>query len=186
MDDFELLRALFKTDALASVQDDRIILEERSKQPYTLKITGAPYDTIAFKADMFPDPGSIFRNGNHECRRADYVIVSRRGNSKWIVYVEMKRRRGNPREVEDQLRGAKCVVAYCREIGQQFWNPQLGRRRFLERYAERFVSVRGIGINERPIRSRPRVVHDSPARTLWLSAPKGVLQFNKLLGAAAG
>ena len=186
MDDFEILRALFEERALASIEEGRLILEEIEDQRYTLKITGIPDDVIAFKADMFPSLKKIvFRDHKHECRRADYVIIARSESRRWIVYVEMKSGRGGGRDIKDQLRGAKCLVTYCREIGQQFWNYELGTKRFLERYAERFVSVRRIGINEHPTRRRPGVVHDNPDRTLRLSAPAGVLQFDKLLGAAS-
>ena len=187
MDDFQILNALFEKNALASVRHNLLILEEIEGQRYELKITGAPYDTIAFKGDMFPSlKGVVFRDDKHECRRADYVIIARSDSRRWIIYVEMKSGKGKRSEIQDQLRGAKCLVAYCREVGQQFWNKELGTRRFLECYAERFVSVRGIGLNERPTRSRRGGVHDDPARTLRLSAPTGLLQFNKLLGAAAG
>lgn len=187
MDDFKILRALFEERALASIKEGRLILEEIEDQRYTLKITGIPDDVIAFKADMFPSLKEIvFRDRKHECRRADYVIIARSDeNRRWIVYVEMKSGRGKRGEIKDQLRGAKCLVTYCREVGQQFWNYELGTKRFLERYAERFVSVRRIGTGERPTRSRPGVVHDNPDRMLRLSASAGALQFDKLLGAAS-
>lgn len=186
MDDFEILRALFEEKVLASVEGNRLILEERGDQSYKLHITRIPEDVIAFKADMFPSlKEKIFRDTKYECRRADYVIIARRENRRWIVYVEMKVGRGKQRVIEDQLRGAKCLVAYCREIGQQFWNRELGRRRFLERYDERFVSVHYIGIAKRPTRRPTRwKVHDDPEHMLRLFAPRGQLRFEELLGAA--
>ena len=76
MDDFGILRALFKEEVLASVNDEEndgksIILEEQQgHQSYRLTITGAPYDTVAFKADAFPAPTRIFRDSKGECKRA--------------------------------------------------------------------------------------------------------------------
>lgn len=185
MDDFDILRALFRADALASVEGNRIILEEHNNQNnqlYTLNITGIPCDTLAFKADMFPDPGQVFENTRHECKRADYVIFARyeETDDVWIVYVEMKRGRGVTQDVELQLRGAKCLVAYCRAVGHEFWRE----RRFLQHYKERFVRVYDIGIAKRPTRPSRSGDHDDPTRMLSIPAAKGLLQFNKLLGAA--
>lgn len=184
MDDFDILRELFREDALASAEGNRITLEERNSQSsYTLAITGIPDDTIAFKADMFPDYRHIFKNSRHECRRADYVIVARdqdRDDGRWIVYVEMKRGRGVLHDIQLQLRGARCLVAYCRAIGQEFW----GERRFLQHYTERFVRVYDIRLAKRKTRESRSGVHDDPTRMLSIPAPKGLLQFDKLLGAA--
>ena len=179
MDDFDILRELFKENALARVEKDEIILEEQNNQSsYTLNITRAPYDTIAFKADMFPAPGNIFKGDRGECKRADYVIFTREDGRKRIVYVEMKEGTGGTnRDIELQLRGAKCLVAYCRAIVQEFWKEN----RFLENYAERFVSVRNIRIDKRPTRGLKTPVHDAPEKMLRLTAPKGILQFNELV-----
>ena len=63
MSDFEILRNLIKTEALASVEDEYnkkiIVLEEpgnEKQSAYTLKIRNVPDDIIAFKADAFPPP----------------------------------------------------------------------------------------------------------------------------------
>lgn len=185
MDDFQILHALFRKEALASVEGNRIILEERNNQSYTLEISRIPVDTIAFKADMFPAPIHIFKNCRHECKRADYVIVARRNtrrNQRLIVYVELKKgRTGDSPNIIRQLRGARCLVEYCRAIVREFW----GKDQFLHRYEERFVSVR-IGTREnptRPPRGRRHVRHDAPERMLTVFA-EGTLQFKKLLGAA--
>ena len=183
MDDFDILRELFREDALASVERNRVTLEERNSQSsYTLEITGIPDDTIAFKADMFPDPGSVFKNTRHECKRADYVIFARDEDSDdvWIVYVEMKRGGRRSQDIELQLRGAKCLVAYCRAIGQEFW----GERRFLQHYKERFVRVYNIGIAKRQTQPSRSDVHDDPKRVLSIPAPRGLRPFKHLLGAA--
>lgn len=181
MDDFEILHALFREEALASIESNRIILEEQNNHSYKLEISRIPDDIIAFKADMFPDPRGIFQNGRHECRRADYVIIARSNERGWIVYVELKKSgTGGRSNIIHQLRGAKCLVAYCRAIVREFWEET----QFLNRYDERFVSVR-IGTNERSTRDRHTRVHDAPEYMLKLPTPEGTpLQFNKLLGAA--
>lgn len=184
MDDFQILHDLFREEALASVERNRIILEERNNQSYTLEISRIPAEIIAFKADMFPDPRGIFQNRRQECKRADYVIVARRNtriNPRLIVYVELKKGgTGGGPSIIRQLRGARCLVAYCRAIVREFWEED----QFLDSYTERFVSVR-IGDSESSTRDRHARVHDAPEYMLKLAAPEGTpLQFDKLLGAA--
>lgn len=180
MDDFEILRDLFRVEVLASTEGHWIFLEEQEDRPYRLTITRTPSDTIAFKADAFPDLKHVFNDSRHECRRADYVIIARNGSERWIVYVEMKRSRRSDPDIKLQLRGARCLVAYSCAIVQEFW----AESGFLADYAERFVSV---DFKTRKRSKRDRVKSSrgqDPDNVLRLSAPTGVLQFNKLLGAA--
>lgn len=182
MDDFEVLYDLLRRDALAPVENLRgrpktITLEESGQQGYVLKLLGTPNDTIAFKADKFPPPEGLFENSRHECKRADYVVIARHRNRKWIVYIEMKSGKGNTAEVKQQLRGAKCLVTYCRAIVQEFWEEH----GFLRGFAERFVSVREIRIAKRSTREPRAPVHDNPDDMLTMSAPKGTIHFQKLL-----
>lgn len=177
MDEFARLRELLKDDTLASVGQNYVTLVERNNHGYTLRITGIPHDTIAFKTDEFPPPKRVFKNSRHECKRADYVMIARKGRRHWIVYIEMKRTKGVKSEIVCQLRGAKCVVAYCRAIIQEFWDDH----QFLQGYAERFVSIGNIGINKQPTREPPAPIHNNPDDMRKLPAPRGVVQFRRLL-----
>lgn len=182
MSDVDVLRDLLREDALAATEQSSsgkttVVLEESEDPPYELSVTGIPYDAIAFKTDRFPPPTSVFNNRRGECKRADYVIVAFDDEQGWIVYVEMKRGAGERADIERQLRGARCVVAYCRAIVEEFWHG----RRFLQNYHERFVTVRNIRIGKRPTREGKRPVHDNPKDMLPLTAPSGTLRFQNLL-----
>ena len=190
MSDFEILRALIRDEALASFDDEYgnkvIVLKEpgSQRQPaYSLKIRKVPDDIVAFKADDFPTPNSIFKNSKGECKRADFVIIASGAKANWIVHIEMKSgNAGSGKEIAQQLRGAQCLVAYCRAIGQEFWkNPGFLAK---TRYQQRFVSCKNIGISKRPTREKAESgSHDTPENRLIISAPaRGVLQFNKLVG----
>ena len=185
MNDLEILRALLKDEVLAPANTQRnrraLVLTEPQGQSYELRITGAPYDTIAFRADAFPPPHHIFRGDKGERKRADYVIVANEGNRKWIVYVEMKGGNdGLAKDIQAQLRGAHCVVAYCRAIGQQFWRED----GFLEprSYREHYVSVKNVGSNNRPLWPSSKPPNDSP-ETMWKfkNPPGGSLRFAALV-----
>ena len=89
---------------------------------------------------------------------------------------------GSASEIEQQLRGAQCVVSYCRAIGREFWQePSFLKKEF---YHQRFVSVKNIGINKKETQWRQQSGHhDAPERRLKIKAPaNGALQFNNLVG----
>lgn len=186
MNDLDILRALLKEEVLAPASDTQtnqknLLLTEPRGQSYELRIIRAPYDTIAFRADAFPSPRHIFRGSKGERKRADYVIIANEDDRSWIVYVEMKAGNdGLASEIAAQLRGAHCLVAYCRAIGRQFW----GESAFLEAgsYREHFVSVKGVGSNKKPSWPSPRPRNDSP-ETMWKfrSPPRGTLRFRELV-----
>lgn len=191
MSDFEILRNLIREEAQALVEYEynkkTIVLQEPGdgRQPaYSLKIRNSPDEIIAFKADAFPPPNRLFKNNKGECKRADFVLVANGDKANWIVYIEMKSgSAGSGRsEIEQQLRGAQCVVSYCRAIGREFWQEP----RFLEKtnYQQRFISIKNIGINKKETRDPPiSGSNDSPERMLKINAPaKGVLQFKSLVG----
>ena len=190
MADFDILRDLIRDAVLASVECQNkkkiLVLEEPGdhQQPaYSLKIHNVPDDFIAFKVDAFPAPKNIFRNDKGECKRADFVIIASNDKVSWIVYIEMKGGSlGSEKEIVQQLRGARCLVVYCRAIGREFWQEP----NFLaeKNYQQRFVSVKNIQISKRPIWIWPNSgQHDTPENMLKLNGvANGRLQFNKLVG----
>lgn len=130
--DHQILRALIADDALVPAESDQygksiLVLEEYgssseehgSSTGYSLKIRNVPADVLAIKADHFPEPK--FKGCRGERKRADFIIVAVVDTKKWIVHVELKAGDTRPREVVEQLKGAKCLLAYCRAVGQAFW-----------------------------------------------------------------
>ena len=190
MDDVDILRELINDEALALIESSNnknvITLKEISNSPqsqYTVKIHGAPDDIIAIKADRFPPPGEIFKGEKGECKRADYVIVARTDKRNWIIYIEMKGGKyGLHNEIVQQLKGAKCLVSYCRAIGQAFWD----QRNFLKEndYEQRFISIKNIRLGKKPTRmGKGSARHDKPEDMLTLNGTNGGrLQFNELTG----
>ncbi len=86
MSDLDILQDLIKGEASVSLIDasrgekSSVILEESAspgKSPYSITIKGIPRDTIVIKTDKFSAPNSIFKCQKGECRRADYVIITR-------------------------------------------------------------------------------------------------------------
>lgn len=188
MGDVDILRELINDEALAPIESSNnkntLTLKEGRNYPqseYTVKIHGAPDDIIAIKADHFPPPRKIFKGVKGECKRADYVVVARTDRRNWIIYIEMKgRSSGSRSEIVQQLKGAKCLVAYCRAIGQAFW----GQREFLKEsdYEQRFISIKDTRLDKKQTREELRAArHDKPENMLKLKRPSGSkLQFNQL------
>ena len=193
--DLDILRRLIRAEILASVEDNYgkqvlVLKETRNQQTaYAVRVHNVPDDTIAFKADKFPAPEMVFKGDKGECKRADFIIITSTPKRNWIVYIEIKRgQSASHEEVAQQLKGAKCLVSYCRAIGQAFWQaPDFLNE---DNYQQRFVSVKNIdgkkiSVNKRPTRmSRESSLHDSPDKMLKINAPgNNRLQFHQLIGA---
>jgi hypothetical protein len=66
---------------------------------------------------------TIIKGNRGECKRADFIIIADTGKKQTIICIEMKAGKGGTmKDMIAQLQGAKCFVAYCREIGQSFWD----------------------------------------------------------------
>ncbi len=181
--DISILKEMIKDTATVPLKDNhgkkQVILKEPPPADYSVTIHGMPDNnqTIIIKADAFTAPKDIFANSKSECKRADFVIIAETDSKKVIVYIEMKAGKGRTeKEIIHQLNGAKCFIAYCREIGQSFWN----HKHFLKDYEYRFVSIKEISIDKRPTRlSKKSSTHDSPDKMLKITSK--FLQFNKII-----
>ncbi len=158
-----------------------IVLNEGSQ--YAVTIHHVPTDTIAFKADFFPDVRKFFKCSKKECKRADFVIITNYDNSMgYIIFIEMKGGKGSSDiQIQHQLRGAKCIVDYCRSLVNEFWNDS----EFLDSddYKQCFVSIKDVRVNKKPTRERSRHPNNSPIHMLKIFSPgKKPIYFNELIG----
>ena len=96
-------------------------LSEPGQAGCKLKISGIPSDSIVIKADYFPAPDRIFKGYKSECKRADYAIITQKNDNYYVLYVELKSSTESPSEIENQLKGARCLIGYCAEIAEHFW-----------------------------------------------------------------
>ena len=122
---------------------------------------------------------NFFEGQKGECRRADFVIIANTETKRIILCIEMKAKSTTSTELKiiQQLKGVKCLISYCREIGQSFWNQQ----DFLNDYEYRFVSIRNISIPKKPTRiSHKTGIHNCPEQMLKVNSPHN-LQFRSLI-----
>ena len=184
MPSISILKELVQSSACVSITSNpygRNIVTLVEPNQYSVTINGMPSsdDAIVIKIDNFPAPKSIFKGTKGECKRADFVIISKVGNKKIVIYIEIKSKAttSQARDIIRQLKGAQCVVKYAQEIGCAFWGSDP-----LDGFESRYVCLRNISISKRKTRiNTSSSIHDSPERMLKINCPNN-LQFNELVG----
>ncbi len=179
MQDIEILSELILESALVPHEYEYgkpiIKLHEEGHKNSVSFIRNIPTDALVIKADEFPTPKTFFKGDKGECKRADFIIISE--EKKVILYVELKAGPKDSSYIIKQLKGASCVISYCKEIGKHFWNENA----FLDGYAHRYIGMVNVSVNNKPSRHKSSPLHDSPEKFLKISSPHH-LQFNHLVG----
>ena len=177
MSDMDILSAMIKDSALIPQEQQHgkpiIKLQELGVKGSTTYIRNIPPDAIVIKADEFPAPNSFFKGDKGECKRADFIIISE--EKKVILHVELKAGDKDASHIVKQLKGASCVISYCKEVGKLFW----GENTFLENYKHRYIGMVHLSASKKPSRHKSTSLHDSPESFLKISSPHYV-QFNEL------
>lgn len=177
MSDMEILSELILESALVPHENEYgkpvIKLQEAGVEGSVSFIRNIPSDAIVIKADEFPAPKTFFKGDKGECKRADFIIISE--EKKVILYVELKAGAKDASHIVKQLKGASCLISYCKEIGKQFWSEA----RFLDGYAHRYIGMVNLSISKKPSRHKSAPLHDSPESFMKISSPH-YLQFKEL------
>ncbi len=175
MDDFELLEKLFGDKLIKSKEGEYgkpCIKLEETKSNYSITVRQTPPDAIAIKTDLFPDLRYFFKcsSDTGQCKRADFVIIA----DKKLVFIELCKVKKRATEIEQQLKGAQCVIEYCRSIGNKFYHHDS----FLKDYHSYFVSIYDIGVSKKSSIT-PSENNNKSNQFLKISSPHN-LQFNAL------
>ena len=133
------------------------VLEIRKVSSVIIK--DLPEEVLVFKADSFPQPQALFSAKYAYARkRADFILFANNSGKKRIVFIEMKRTKDSENGIIAQLKGAACVMDYCKAVSNRF----LGISKCFNGAEERFVSLSNT-IGKRatyPDRNAP--LHDTP------------------------
>ncbi len=180
MNDMAILSQLIQDNARVPTHEQyakcAVRLCEEQAQDSAVTIYGLPDDAMIINADKFTPPRNIFKNSKHECKRADYVIVSE--EEKCMVYIEMKRGTDPWESIKQQLLGAHCFMMYCKEIGKAFWNKDA----FLQEYRPCFVYIGHAAFPKRGTRDRSNTGnHDTPDKALRITGRRRI-PFTQFLG----
>ncbi len=152
MNDIEILQEMLSSRSRVPLQHDGSwpFVELKDKQAETnVKINDIPHNSIVIRADTFEFRHPVFAGSKDEGKRADFVIVSNENAKKWIICIEIKKGNIQRSEVTAQLRGARCVIDYCKSIGKEFWSAQ----EFLSDYEYRFVGIAHLNVQNQPTRT---------------------------------
>lgn len=181
MNDIEILEDMLTSRSRVPLQHDDswffVELEDRQAKT-NVKIKNIPQHSIVVRADTFEFRHPVFAGSKDEGKRADFVIVSNENAKKWMICIEIKKGNIQRSEVTAQLRGARCVMDYCKSIGRDFWSA----RRFLSGYEYRFVGIVDINnINKEPTHPlQSQGKHKRPDVFLPISGRQS-LYFNELI-----
>lgn len=186
MPHFTILKEMFNDSMVLSLEDNpydsnKKTIKLNEANLYSVELVGLPPadDILVIKTDRFPALKEVFKGQKGECKRADFVIFAKTSNKNIIVYIELKSKAQtkSQQHIIKQLKGAQCVVKYCKEIGREFWNQD-----FLKNFESRFVCLRNINIAKRTTRHiAAQRIHDTPETMLKINSPTR-LQFNQLIG----
>ena len=182
MSDIQKLGCMIKDVALVKISTtgNRPSVDLIGSCKTSFKIRGLPQHSIVIKADEFPTPKDFFKGVKGENKRADFILIADKGNRKWIVFIEMKKSKvKNIDEIIQQLKGAECVLTYCRCIAKRFWNC----KNLLDEkeYMTRFIHITTGNIRKRPTKYSNTSIHDRPENMLKLGNLTRY-EFNKLVG----
>ena len=181
--DVSLLRRILNKDATIPLNENQgsskksVGLKEGND---VFKVFGLSAHSIVIKIDKFPSPENFFKGERGENKRADFVVISETPSKNFIVYIEMKKGSGGKEhEIIKQLKGAQCVIAYCRAVAEKFH----GKSKFLDelQYEPRFISIKGSSLNKTPTKRSGKELHDTPEKMLKLKYYKRY-EFNRLVG----
>lgn len=184
MTDKDILDEMIKSEALIPLEGSehkpRVTLTEVQAPDSMVVISQMPSDSLVIKIGSFSLPNNIFCGNNQECRCADYVIIS--PQKKCVVYIELKRTNANKSDFVSQLKGAKCFIKYCEEIGKEFWEKQ----DFLhDDYKHWFVGIGHSNIKKSKTRetrfTQNSNTHSSPKDFLKIDWAKNLI-FEHLIG----
>ena len=184
MNDIEILKEMLSRKVRVGLQQENgklpsVKLKDKGSKAI-VEIENLPQNSIVIRPETFLFRYVVFAGLKDERRRADFVIVSNEGTRKWIIFIEIKEGKVNEpkrNRVIAQLRGAQCIMDYCKSIGREFWSAQ----RFLSGYECRFVGILDIdNINKEPTRPfQSKGEHNRPDVFLPISGRQS-LYFNEL------
>ena len=175
MSDIAILKEMISKCAIVELEykkeykrDIYLLKLIENQDNYSFVISGIPEPdrVIVIKLDEFCDVRKIFTGSKGECKRADFIIIANTTSEKVILCLEMKKGKDSNTSITKQLKGAKCFVSYCREIGRSFQN----KPDFLQDYQYRFVSIKNISISKTTTSSRKPYqkseTHDQPEKNV--------------------
>jgi hypothetical protein len=141
-------------------------------------IMDLPNNSIVLNIEKFEQPKTLFKGKMGECKRCDYILILTDNKQKILLFVEMKSGRFNKAEVQQQFKGAECVIDYCDAVLDRF-HSQNG---LFKSYEKRFVIFYKPSLAKRTTQPfKMPAKNDSSERALKYPSPHNP-SINTLLG----
>jgi hypothetical protein len=135
-----------------------------------IDVYDVPEGSILINLDRYDQPDSLFKNHKGQRKRCDYVLVTTVENRDILLFIEMKSARIKNIEIEQQFKGAECVIDYCDAVLNRFH----GQDNLLKKHIKRFVIFyKSYSIAKRPTRppKSPQQSNDIPKRAYLYPDP---------------
>lgn len=174
--DIEILRKMLKTEVTVLPNEKEAIILEEADYSVIINNWSICEEFIVIKADAFELPRNFFNNANDQFKRADFIIIAETAKNKVIICIEMKATSDHENKIIAQLKGAQCLVEYCRALGKAFWHS----RDFLAGYNYHFVSMGHIKNGAKPKYTPAEIKFHNPKMMLKIIGERRIA-FNKLL-----
>ena len=100
------------------------LVEKHNDSPYTVMITGVPFNSVLIKLDesKIDVSGFFGRESNNGInQKADYILIDNESHK--ILFIELKSGTSlDHKHIKQQLTGAKCLFEYMRCLMEEFFN----------------------------------------------------------------
>ena len=168
MSDSDILRQMIRVSPEDVLRKEgrywTVRLKEPSARSSSVVIRQVPDDAIVIRADKLKKREALFKGEKGERSCADYIIISEKKNM--ILYIELKAWKAARHKIVKQLKGARCVAEYCKQVGREFWDENS----FLSGYKHRYVSFSHASLVKKKMK-----VDDSAGKN---TAPERVLKIS--------
>ncbi len=153
-------------EILAELLEESLFVEKSNKsgkQYYVLKEKGEDAklkhvelldiheNSILLNIDEVDPPNSLFKWDRGQRRRCDYILIFHHKITKYIIYIELKSTDFSKQKIEQQFKGAQCLIDYCSSVLKRFHECE----NLFDQYEERFVLFYHYSGKKRPTKYDP-------------------------------
>ncbi len=156
MGKLDIIKELINPEATVQLTVDyqkcKCVLDEPDSD-YYVEVLNVPDDAIVIKADVFDSPINFFNGSKMECKRADYIMIVEQPEPQ-ILFIELKRSKASStnKEIYAQLKGSYCLMQYCENIIEQFWE----QKEIFDEFETRYYVFYSLSVNKKMSYKRNR------------------------------
>ena len=119
------------------------MLEEKDKKSKLkrINVVDVSSDAVLINLDLYKQPSTLFKGEKGECRRCDYVLVTKFKTKSIILFIEIKSLKLSDDDVIEQFKGAECVMDYCSSTIYRFHDKRGFPDKFNKCYVCFYVAI---------------------------------------------